>query len=342
MSNEDQGKCWIGFDLGGTKMLSQVFDAKFYPLSRRRAKTNGHEGAAAGLERIADLIRSTLDETKLSKGELGGIGVGCPGPLDLNDGVIIEAPNLGWKEVRIREYLEKAFDCPVIIMNDVDAGVYGEFRFGAARGARCVVGVFPGTGIGGGCVYEGRVLRGSTGSCFEVGHMQIAPDGPLCGCGRRGCLEAVASRLAISSAAIQAAYRGDAPHLLKEVGMDLSKVRSKALLRSIQAGDKVIEEIIKNAARSIGIAVGNLVNLLLPDTIVLGGGLVEAMPDLFLENVRKAAAKRVMPSFVNAYQVVDARLGDEATVMGAAAWANYSVEHLNARKNESLTCAPNE
>lgn len=325
-TNDDKRKCWVGFDLGGTKMLCQVFDGEFSCLSRQRTRTRGHEGAQPGVERIIDLIRSALGDINLPSDELGGICIGCPGPLDLDKGVIIEAPNLGWKDVQIKKLLEKEFKCPALILNDVDAGVYGEYRFGAGKGSRCLLGVFPGTGIGGGCVYGGEILRGRTGSAMEVGHMQINSGGPLCGCGRRGCLEAVASRLAISSAATQAAYRGDAPYLMEKFGTDLSNIRSKALSESIENGDEVIKDIVQNAARQIGIAVGNLVNVLLPETVVLGGGLVEAMPDLFVNPVRKSANKRVMPSFEGTFEVVPAKLGDDSAVLGTAAWAQHVVQ----------------
>lgn len=321
-------KVWIGFDLGGTKMACQAFDHSFAALSREREKTRGHEGQQIGLERIAATIRSTLGKLRLQPGELGGIGIGCPGPLDLDAGVILSAPNLGWSQVPLKAFLEREFQCPAFIMNDVDAGVYGEYRFGAGRGSRCVVGVFPGTGIGGGCVYDGELLRGRMGSCMEVGHVQVAPEGPLCGCGRRGCLEAVASRLAITADAIQAAYRGEAPYLMKNYGTDLSKIRSKALLEAITNGDVRIREIVTNAARQIGIVIGNLVNLLLPDKIILGGGLVEAMPDLFVESVHQSAQKRAMPAYENEFEVVAGQLGDDAATTGAAAWAQHQLEKL--------------
>ena len=333
-AQKDQ-KCWVGFDLGGTKMLAQVFDDKFYALSRQRDRTKGHKGSESGLNRIKKLIESALAEINIDKDGLGGIGIGAPGPLDLDRGVIVSAPNLGWEDVPIKDELESHFNCPVVLMNDVDAGVYGEYRFGAGRGARCVLGVFPGTGIGGGCVYDGQIVRGRTGSCMEVGHMQIAPDGPLCGCGRRGCLEAVASRLAISAAAAQAAYRGDAPNLRAQVGTDLSEIRSKVLARAVAAGDSAVEEIIRNAARSIGVAVGNLVNLLLPETVILGGGLVEAMPELFVQSVTRSARKRALPSYVDAFQIVAAKLGDDAAVMGAAGWAQQIVGGLAEPKPSS-------
>jgi glucokinase len=314
---------FVGFDLGGTKMFAAVVDAGFQILARKRKKTKGHEGARVGLARIAETIQQALDEANVRRDQLKGIGIGCPGPLDLDRGIIIDAPNLGWANVEVAAGL--GLDCPVVIANDVDVGVYGEYRFGAGHGARCVVGVFPGTGIGGGCVYEGRILRGKTSSCMEIGHVQVAPDGPVCGCGRPGCLEAVASRLAVSAAAGQAVLRGQAPHLLKLAGADLAEIRSGVLAQAIKAGDKVVEQIVRTAARHIGVALAGVVHLLAPDVVVLGGGMVEAMPHVYLDEVRRAADQRVMDSFRGTFEVVAAALGDEAAVLGAAAWASEVV-----------------
>ncbi|MBN2450564.1 MAG: ROK family protein [Lentisphaeria bacterium] len=320
------GPVWIGFDLGATKMLAKVFDDDFKELGSKRRRTKGHEGVEAGLERIVETIEAALKDAKIEKEQIAGIGLGCPGPLDLDKGILLNTPNLGWQNAPIRKELEKAFGCPAVIANDVDSGVYGEFRFGAAKGARCVLGVFPGTGIGGGCVYEGRILRGRRSSILEIGHMQVIPDGPLCGCGRRGCVEAVASRLAIASAALAAAYRGEAPHLRKTTELKLEEARSTALADSVAAGDKAVEAIVRQAARWIGVAVGNAVNLLGPDVVVLGGGLVEALPKLFLEEVSRSVEERVMPSFLGTFSVVAAKLGDDATVQGAAGWAREVIQ----------------
>jgi glucokinase len=252
--------------------------------------------------------------------------MGCPGPLDLDRGIIHEAPNLGWNDVPIKQTLEKEFGCRAAIANDADAGVFGEYRFGAAKDSRCALGVFPGTGIGGGCVYEGRILRGKKSSCMEIGHVQVLPDGPLCGCGHRGCLESLSSRLAISAAVATAAFRGQAPHLQEMAGTDLSDIRSGVLAESIKAGDAVVERIVRDAARYIGVAVAGVVNLLTPDTVVLGGGLVEAMPKIFTEEVAAAARERCLPSYEDEFRVVAAKLGDDAIVMGAAAWVREMTE----------------
>lgn len=326
-SPEAGDNVWVGFDLGGTKMNAVLFDRKFEVLARRKKKTRGAEGSTAGVERIRSTIEKLLEESGLPQSRLGGIGVGCPGPLDLDDGVILAAPNLGWKDVPLKKILEKEFGCPVWICNDVDAGVYGEYRFGAATGARTVLGVFPGTGIGGGLIYEGSIFRGKKSSCMEIGHIPVVTDGAVCGCGRRGCLETVASRLALSAEISKAAYRGQAPHILRIAGTDLANIRSGTIQQAIEEGDEVVEQIMRDGARYLGLALGGSVNMLAPDVIVMGGGLIEAMPKLYLEEVGKVLARHVMPSYEKTYELKAAKLGDDAGVMGAAAWARHLVEN---------------
>jgi glucokinase len=307
-------------------MMAVVFDGDFRVAASARAKTKGVEGAAGVIERIRSTILEALGKAGLGPSDLAGVGVGCPGPLDLDRGVILHAPNLGWHDVPLKETLEKKFKCPTIIANDVDAGTYGEYRFGAARGARCVLGVFPGTGIGGACIYEGRILRGRTGSCMEIGHVRVQAEGRLCGCGQRGCLESVASRLAISAEAAAAVYRGEAPALRDLAGTDLADIKSGTLAKAIKAGDAAVETIIRNAARQLGSAVASVVNLLAPDVVVLGGGLVEALPEIVLGEVRKAVCVQAMKAFTGDLKIVAAELGDDATAMGAAALAADSGE----------------
>jgi glucokinase len=325
MGNKERSH-WVGFDLGGTKMMAAVFDRKFSLIARARRKTKGAEGAQAGVGRIVTTIEEALAEAKVEASDLAGIGVGCPGPLDLNRGVVLESPNLGWKNVELKAILEKKFKCRTEIANDVDAGTYGEYRFGAGREERCVVGVFPGTGIGGGCVYQGELIRGKVGSCMEIGHLQVQPNGRLCGCGRRGCLETVASRLAIAAECAVAAYRGEAPYLYEHAGTDLANVRSGVLADAIKAGDRVVEDIVRNAARQLGVGVAMTVNLMAPDVVVLGGGLVEALEDIFLEEVRKAVAKQAMASLGRGVRIAAAKLGDDAGVRGAAAVVAHAVQ----------------
>jgi len=306
-------------------MQATVFDADLQICASKRRRTQGGEGIKDGVDRIVRTMETALSAAELTPDDLRGIGIGCPGPLDLDRGIVLEAPNLGWENMPVAESVRASLGCPVILLNDVDAGVYAEYRRGSATSSRCTLGVFPGTGIGGGCVYEGKILRGALSSCMEIGHLQMLPDGPLCGCGQFGCLEALASRLAISAAAAQASYRGQAPTLRRLAGTKLSNIRSGVLAKAIRGGDTVIEDIVRSAATYLGAAVAMLVNLISPDTIVLGGGLVEAMPELYLESVSVSARARVLPSYRDSFRVVAAQLGDDATTTGAAAWAQEAL-----------------
>lgn len=326
MADPAKDDYWIGFDLGGTKMLAVIFDSDFKKIGKARKKTKGREGKASGLKRINSTIKEALEDAGVEASQVKGLGIGCPGPLDIEKKMIRTAPNLGWENAEVGESIEKEFGFPVTVANDVDAGVFGEYKFGAGQGKRCVVGIFPGTGIGGGCVYEGKLLRGANCTCMEIGHIPMVPAGPLDGAGNPGSLEGVASRLSIAGGAALAAYRGDAPHLLKDAGTDISDIRSGALSSSVKNGDKVIEDLVLDACDHLALGVVTMVHLLAPDTIVFGGGLIEAMGDLMLPRIRKKARERVLDSLKDIYQITEAKLGDDAGVMGAAALAKQAIQ----------------
>lgn len=311
-------------------MLAVVFDGSFEIAAKKKRKSRGEKGRSAGLKRLGDVIQDALDDAGIDRSQVAGVGLGAPGPLDLKKGVLLNAPNLGWTNAPVRKVLESRFGCPVAVINDVDAGVYGEYRFGAAAEALTAVGIFPGTGIGGGGVVRGELIRGERQSCMEIGHLAVQPGGVKCGCGQIGCLETVASRLSIAAAALVAAYRGQAPFMLEHSGGELSNICSGLLARSIEAGDKAVENIVRRAASWIGIGVSTMVQLLVPDVVVLGGGLVEAMPDLYLSEVEKSARKNVMSVYKNSFVLKPAELGDYAAVIGAAAWARAVTEGTDA------------
>jgi glucokinase len=321
-TKQQKRKCWVGLDVGGTKSVACVFDEGFRLLGRRKRRTQPENRAADPIVRMTEVIREALVEAKVSPESLAGVGIGLAGMLDLDKGVLLDAPNLGWRKLKVVERLRARLKVPVVIANDVDAGTYGEYKFGAARKSRCVLGVFPGTGIGGACVYEGRLIRGKTGSAMEIGHLPVDPDGLFCGCGKRGCLETVASRLAIAGQAAQAALRGEAPCLLALVGGDISKIRSGELSESIRKGDKIVDKIVRRAARWLGYGIAGAVHLMAPDTILLGGGLTEEFPDLYVDEVSGAIRDRGLPIFTDGLRVVAASLGGDATAMGAAAMAS--------------------
>jgi len=314
-----------GFDLGGTKMLCIVFDDKQKIVARKRKKTKGTEGAQAGVMRIAELIRETFTENNLPLECLSSLGIGCPGPVDMDNGIVNVAVNLGWKNVSLGAMLEDELDCPVSVLNDVDAGVYGEYSVGAAVGARSVAGIFPGTGIGGGFVYEGKILRGRRSSAMEIGHTRITSSNRSSGTDMTGTLESEASRLAIAAECAKLAYRGEAPNLLRAAGTDIAQIRSKVLAAAIRDGDKSVERVVRQAAQTVGYAVANLVHMLCPDVIILGGGLVESISEIYLDEVTQTAKRSVLQCYEDMFEIKMAKLGDDAGAMGAAIWAKQNI-----------------
>ena len=308
----------IGFDLGGTKMQASALDDSFKILANSRTKTLATTGRESIYKRLVDCISELLQDPALKDMKHRGIGVGAPGPLDPVKGVIIDTPNFNWKNFPLGGRLKEDFGVPVAVDNDVNMGTYGEFHFGAGKNLQNVIGIFPGTGIGGGIILNGDLYRGRDGNAGELGHVIVQVDGPRCGCGRRGCLEAVASRIAIAREAAALAMRGDAPYLLENGGTDLTKIRSGVLARSIKNGDKLVEEVVRRAARMIGIAMGSFVNIFNPDAFILGGGLIEKLEDIFLEETMAAMKEHSFPFLNKGVKILPAKLGDDAAVMGAA------------------------
>ena len=199
-------------------------------------------------------------------------------------------------------------------------GLYGEQQFGAAAGCAHVAGFFLGTGVGGALILDGKLYRGSSGAAGELGHIFVDPLGPACGCGNRGCLEALAGRLALAGEAATLAARGGAPHLMNEAGADVRKLKSGALARAVAAGDRQLKDLVKRKAALVGLAMANIVNTLDPECIVLGGGLVEAMGEIIVPAAEESMRRHAMPDIASHVTVAPAKLGDMAIVMGAAQW----------------------
>jgi len=311
------GEYVIGLDIGGTKIMACVMDHSFKVVGRCRKKSKSEKKLDEKPEdRIIRIVQAAIDDS--GNKPIKGIGVGAPGQLNPKDGVIIDTPNLGWKRFPLADVLRKAFDVPVLVDNDVNVGTYGEYAFGKVKHCKHVFGIFPGTGIGGAIIIDGKLYHGFSGSTAEVGHMTLEVDGPYCGCGKRGCLEALASRIAIASQVAALAARGDAPYIYKNCGADLAKIRSGAIAKAVEEGEKMVEGVVRKAAYYTGIAAGNMINIMSPEAVVLGGGLVEAMESLYMEEVERAMKTHAVPFLYKGVKVVAAKLGDDAGVMGAA------------------------
>lgn len=318
MSNENKKRI-IGVDLGGTKMLTVLFDSHFKVIASEKSKTDSSAGKKRFIKILNESIQNVIEDGRCIPKHILGIGIAVPGVVNHQTKAIVSCPNLPFlKNFPLTALLKKHWKAKVIIENDVNAGLFGEFQFGAAKGFSQVVGIFPGTGIGGALILDGKLYRGATGAAGEIGHIMIDPFGPSCGCGKNGCLEALAGRVAIASEASVLALKQKAPHLFELAGTDVSKVKSRILKKAIQSGDKSVEKLVRSKARLLGQSMATVVNLLNPELIVLGGGLVEAMPEIFVKESRTAMHEFAMTSLASKVKVVAAQLGDYAVAKGAA------------------------
>ena len=309
MSNE-----WVaGVDLGGTSLLAVVADARGKIVGEHGMATLRDEGPAKIIEQIAEAVSTAAAAAKISVKDLGGVGIGACGAVDPTSGVVHVAPNLGWKDVPLADKLGKKLGVPIFVENDVHVAVLGEHGYGAAQGARLAVGIWVGTGIGGGIISEGKLFRGARGSAGEVGHTVVLADGPPCSCGRRGCVEALASRTSMERDLRQAAKAGRKTKVLKRMekkGKD--RMTSSVVEWGLDEGDTLMEEIVHRAQHYLGLLASNLVNTLDPEVVVVGGGLSERMGDRFVKPIRRVARShflnqhdlenvRIVPSALGAY-----------------------------------------
>ena len=312
----------IGVDMGGTKILSAVIDADGNILGTAKVPTKADKGASEVIDRIANSIRKAIDKSGVASESIQAVGIGAPGPLDPATGVVIFAPNLGWRDVPLKAELEARTGFPTFVDNDVNVGTLGEHVFGAGRGVQNVVGIFVGTGIGGGIILHGELFHGASKTAGEVGHIIVKADGPRCGCGTRGCLEAIASRTAMTKQFRKAILKkGKKSVISKLTDGDLGAIRSGVLAKAICLNDKLTLKIFKKVTKYLGIGIGSIVNFLNPEMIVLGGGVVEALDDTFLDDIRAAAKKYSLPNTLDGVQIVRAALGDNSGILGAAALA---------------------
>ncbi|MYF97892.1 ROK family glucokinase [Candidatus Poribacteria bacterium] len=312
----------VGVDMGGTKILSAVVDAEGNILSTAKVPTQAKDDTSIVIDRIAECIREAFQKSGVEANSIQAIGIGAPGPLDPQTGVVIFAPNLGWKDVPLKTELEARIDIPTFVDNDVNVGTLGEHTFGAGKGIQNLVGIFVGTGIGGGIILNGELFHGASKTAGEIGHIVVKADGPKCGCGTRGCLEALASRTAMTKAFQKAILKKGKKSILKNLtNGNLEQIRSGTLAKAVQSKDKLTLKVFKETTKYLGVGIGSIVNFLNPEMIVLGGGVVEALDDKFINDIRKAAKKYALPDTLKGVQIVRAQLGDDAGVLGAAALA---------------------
>ena len=288
---------FLGIDIGGTKTTIAVADGSGRIIAQDRLSTPRDQGPSAVLSTIEKAVRSLLTHYGL---RITALGLGCGGPLDPKRGIILTVPNLpGWENLPLAEYFSKAFDAPAYLDNDVNLAALAEARKGAGIGVDDLAYFNIGTGIGGGIIIGGKLYRGC-GNAGEFGHQVILPDGPLCLCGKRGCLESLASGTSIARRA-------------KEAGLDLT---ADEVAEAARAGDALAGRIMSETAEYLGLGVANVVNILNPRMVIFGGGVMKSA-DLLLDGIRRTVHERAMTQLANDVQIVPGALGDQAGIIGA-------------------------
>lgn len=310
----------VGVDLGGTKVYTALAARDGKVLAETKIPTGAEHGLQHVVDRMIESVEHVVEAARASKGGLGALALGAPGPLDSNSGIIHQAPNLKWRNVPIKQILEQRLSIPVLLDNDANLAALGEYTYGAGQGEVNMVYITVSTGVGGAIIIDGRLFRGSSDGAGEIGHMTLLPDGPLCGCGNRGCLEALASGTAMAREARELVKRGGGKRIIEEAGGEPGKIDSATIATAARAGDLEACAIISKAAGYLGIGVANVLNLLNPSLVVMGGGVMEIGGPIW-EGIRKEVQSRALEAARAGSKIVPAKLGGRAGVMGAVALA---------------------
>src|SRR6476661_6446067 len=309
----------IGVDLGGTNIVvgAMSADGKQH-FAMRSIPTSAELGAEGVADRIVGLIEGvvldTIAETNSSRRDVIGVGVGAPGPLDREKGLVVVAPNLGWRNFPLRDRIGERLNLPATLDNDANCATVGEWWQGAAQGASNVIGMTIGTGIGGGLILDGKLFHGASDVAGEIGHTTIDLNGRHCKCGNYGCLEAYASGPAIATRAREVLVREESASMMPQmVGGRLETITAQTVYDAAKAGDQVANEIVRDTARYLGAGIANLLNTFNPDTVVVAGGVTAAGDALFAP-LRAEVRRRAFEPAVRAVRIVSGTLPGSAGV----------------------------
>ncbi|MBM4424563.1 MAG: ROK family protein [Chloroflexi bacterium] len=323
-------KLFIGVDLGGMSMRAAVVDRDGKLLAMDKRKTRPELGAEGVVSRLVKTIRNTVKGAGLKLRDIGGIGVGVPGPIDAEKGIVRVAVNLGkeWTNFPLASTLEDELAVPVCVDNDVRVGAMGEFTHGAGQGVNDMIAIFVGTGVGGGIILNGQLRGGFRGGAGEVGHTVVAADNGIIGkTGQPGTVEPLASRTGMERFVREAVAAGRAsivPELIESAGS--GRLTSSVIVEALKKNDDVMKEAIAIAQRTLGLLAANLVNILDPEMIVIGGGVTERLGDRFVAPIRQLAyANFINKQNARAVKIVPAALKDASGVVGAAVLARQKL-----------------
>ena len=317
----------IGVDLGGTNIVAGAMPADgSREIAMHTTPTLAEGGASSVVDRITGMIEQVIEQTMAETGAdrsaFLGVGIGSPGPLNREKGIVIVTPNLGWKNFPLRDEIAKRVGLEATLDNDANCATLGEFWCGAAVGGRNVIGMTLGTGIGGGLILEGKLYHGSSDVAGEIGHTSIDANGRRCKCGNYGCIEAYASGPAIAERAREA-LRGDEGEsiLVTLADGDQRKITAQTVYEASKRGDVVAREVVRETGLILGTAVANLLNIFNPDIVVMAGGVTQAGDALF-QPLRAEVRRRAFKPAWQACKIVPGALRLSAGVVGAIATFN--------------------
>lgn len=307
----------LGIGAGATHLLALVTDLDAKILAQIERPFDAAEGPQTGLPAIASIGQDCLDQAGIEASQLIGVGVGVPGPLDFQKGTIVAPPIMpGWSGIPVREQLQEALKAPVYLDNDANLGALGERHYGAGRGLDNLAYIKIATGVGCGLIIDGTIYHGQSGAAGEIGHVTIDEEGPPCKCGSYGCLEAMVGGPAIAQRAMMAIEAGQ-PTILAE-SISNGRLTAQDVDRAARQGDQLSQQLFRTAGRLVGIAVADVINLLNPGRVIIGGGVSQA-GELILESLRETANQRSMRAAIGSADIVQAQLGRLSTALGAVA-----------------------
>lgn len=333
MSTAQRTRYIVGVDLGGTNIVAGAMTedgSEIHAVHSIPTKSeSGDEGVAGRMvSLVEDVIAETQGATGATRADFIGVGVGAPGPLDRDHGIVLIAPNLGWNNFPLRQRMQDRLSLPTSLDNDANCATFGEWWQGAARGAKNVVGLTIGTGIGGGLILNGALYHGSSDMAGEVGHTTIDMNGRYCKCGNYGCLEAYASGPAIATRAREVLVREGMKSAIRDmVHGRLPDITAQTVYEAAKGGDQLASEIVKDTGRYLGAGIANLLNIFNPDRVVIAGGVTAAGDALFLP-LKAEVRRRAFTPAVNAAEIVAGELPGTAGVVGAV--ASFKQQHLGS------------
>jgi len=322
---------YIGVDLGGTNLRAAVVDVQCGAcLGTRRALTPLNVDEYGLLASIMNLVKEVIAESGIPVEQVGGVGVGVPGLVDMENGRVMHMPNIpgNWPEVPAAGILSGSLGLPAYLLNDVRCITLAEWQSGAGRGVDTLACYAIGTGIGGGVVVGGQLHLGISGSAGELGHVVVEPNGPPCKCGGWGCLEMYAAGPSIRAEGLSAVSRGLAPRLRALIGGDLNQVTVERMVEAAREGDPDVQAIFKRAGYYLGIAMGHTLAVISPKQIIIAGGVAEAF-DLLIDPIRQTLRERVFLVPVDQVDIARGQLGGDAGLVGAALWAWKNDPRIN-------------